>query len=419
MNSSVLDVIVIGGGHAGLSISYYMKKLHLDHLVFEKGRIGDTWRNQRWDSFRFNTPCKVNMLPGQENTSSDPEGFWSAREFVSVLEDYSGKFQLPVLENYEVLSVEKVSGENEFSVCVLNNGIKRNYLCKRVVVASGGQNRKFIPPFANNISPEIVQLHACEYKNASLLPYGAVLVIGSAQSGVQIAEDLIDSGKKVFVSTSQVARVPRCYRGKDIVDWLIQTGFYDVQTAKITDPQIFLMKFPQISGVGFRGHTLSLQSLARKGAVIVGKAINADKSSIYLQSDAKDHVKYADESSKRVKETIDEYIHNTLLNAPPPDQDAADISDENAECVKDLTSLNLPENKITSVIWTTGFAGDFSCLKLPVFSKSGNLMHHEGISEIKGLYFLGLPWLRKRKSGIVLGISEDSEYIAKRILSDL
>lgn len=416
MNSSILDVIVIGAGHAGLSISYFLKNLNLNYLVFEKGYIGDTWRNQRWDSFKFNTPIKVNLLPGQENTLTESEGFWSAREFVSLLEDYSETFKLHVLENSEVLSVERIPGIKAFSVCVSENGSPKYYRCRQVVVASGAQNKKSIPSFANKISKKIFQLHAGDYKKASMLPDGASLVVGSAQSGVQIAEDLIDNGKNVFISTSLVGRVPRRYRGKDIVDWLIRTGFYDAQTINFDDHQI-LAKFPQISGVGYRGHTVSLQALARKGAVILGKTENTDSVNFYLQPDAANHVNFADESSKKTKKMIDEYIDKSQLNAPPPEDDIADIPDESAECASDITSLNLKENNITSIIWTTGFGGDFSYLKLPIVNSAGKLKHLEGISDIEGLYFLGLPWLRKRKSGIILGILEDAEFIAHELLT--
>jgi putative flavoprotein involved in K+ transport len=417
MNASILDVIVIGAGHAGLSISHHLKKLHLNFIVFEKGRVGDTWRNQRWDSFKLNTPNKVNLLPGQESILTDAEGFCSASEFVSFLEGYSKTFQLPVVEHCEVLSVENVPGSKDFSVRVSENSIIRYYRSKQVVVASGTQNIKKIPSFATYISHEILQLHTGEYRNDSQLPDGAVLVVGSAQSGMQIAEDLINRGRKVYISTSQVGRVPRRYRGKDIVDWLELTGFYDLQTTDVTDLQLLEMKQPQVSNVGLRGHSLSLQALARKGAVIVGKTKIAESATVFFQSDAATHIKFADESSKKIKQTINEYIQKSNLYAPQPEEDPDDEPDETASCASTVTSLNLKENNITSIIWTTGFVGDFSYLKLPVFNEKGMLKHCNGIPDIEGLYFLGLPWLRKRKSGIILGIREDAEFIAEKLLT--
>ena len=416
MNASILDVIVVGAGHAGLSISYHLKDHHLSHMVLEKGRIGDTWINQRWDSFKLNTPNKWNLLPGQENMFSDPDGFCSAPDFAAFLEGYSVKFQLPVIENCEVLSVECVPGSNEFSVHVSENGNAKNYLCKQIVIASGGQNIKSFPSFARNIPPEIVQLHTNEYRNASALPDGAILVIGSAQSGAQIAEDLIVDDRKVFISTSQVPRVPRRYRGKDIVDWLVLSGFYDLQTIDVTDPLILKMKQPQVSTVGLHGHTLSLQGLARNGAVILGKTENTDGADILLQPNAVTNIRFADEFSKKIKLMIDDYIQKSQLYAPPPEEDPNDDIFESASFASHSISLNLKENNITSIIWATGFTGDFSYLKLPVFNGNGMPGHNKGISDIEGLYFLGLPWLRKRKSGIILGIEDDAIFIAKQIL---
>ena len=417
MNSSVLDVIVIGAGHAGLSISFHLKKLHLNHIVFEKGSIGETWRTQRWDSFKLNTPNKVNLLPGQENIFPDEEGFCSAPEFVSNLKNYVNTFQLPVFENCRVMSVENVPDSKDFSVYVSENGTTKYFRSKQVVIASGTQNIKNLPSFTKNITDEVLQLHTCDYRNSKLLPDGAVLLVGSAQSGIQIAEDLIYEGKKVFISTSHVGRVPRRYRGKDVVEWLSLIGFYDMQTNDVTDPQVLTMKQPQVSNVGMRGHTLSLQALARNGAVILGKTGNADADTIILQPDAAAHVKFADEFSKKVKNMINDYIQKFQLDAPPPEQDTADEPDIDAACASDVTSVNLKENKITSIIWTTGFAGDFRYLKLPVFSNDGTLKHNNGISDIRGLYFLGLPWLRKRKSGTIMGIIEDAEFIAEKLFT--
>jgi putative flavoprotein involved in K+ transport len=417
MNASIADVIVIGAGHAGLSISYHLKELHLDHIVFEQGRIGDSWRNQRWDSFRLNTPNKFNLLPGQESVLSDADGFTSASDFVCLLEDYYREFDLPVIEDARVLSVEYVSDSKYFSVCVSENGTVKYYSSKQLVIASGGQNIKNIPSFAENISDEVLQLHTCEYRNESLLPEGAVLIVGSAQSGVQIAEDLIESGRRVFISTSKVARVPRRYRGKDIVDWFMLTGFNDVRTKDVVDQQILAMKQPQASGVGLRGHSVSLQSLAQKGVVILGKIETANATKIYVQPNAAAHIKFADEFSRKMKVMIDEFVLKSGLPAPLAEEDINDRPDITAACASSITSLDLKESNITSIIWTTGFTGDFSYLKLPVFSENGRLKYSDGVSDIEGLYFLGLPWLRKRKSGIISGIREDSEFVAEQLLT--
>jgi putative flavoprotein involved in K+ transport len=195
------------------------------------------------------------------------------------------------------------------------------------------------------------------------------------------------------------------------------TGFNDVRTSDITDPKILSMKQPQASGVGIRGHTLSLQALARNGAVILGKIETADASTVFIQPNSTAHVKFADEFSGKIKSMIDAYIQKSDLQAPPAEEDIDDRPDETAACASSVTSLNLKESNITSIIWTTGFTGDFTYLKLPVFNDNGMLKYSDGISDIEGLYFLGLPWLRKRKSGIILGIIEDARFIAEKLMA--
>ncbi|MCK4989246.1 MAG: NAD(P)-binding domain-containing protein, partial [Bacteroidales bacterium] len=206
MTNLEFDTIVVGGGHAGLGTSYFLKQHKLSHLVFERQRIGNSWSSQRWDSFKLNTPGKLSCLPGFETNHTDPDGFLSAQEFVSILEQYAKDYELPVMENSNVLSVEKASDSDLFHLTVSVNGEIQSYQSYNVVVASGAHSREIVPEHSGDVSPEIVQMHAAEYRNADDLPKGAVLVAGSGQSGVQIAEDLLDSGKKVFISTSMVAR---------------------------------------------------------------------------------------------------------------------------------------------------------------------------------------------------------------------
>jgi putative flavoprotein involved in K+ transport len=418
MSNSVYDVIVIGAGHAGLSISYYLKKHGLNHVVFERGRIGESWRSQRWDTFTINTPSWVNNLPGDSYNGSRPDGFYLLNEFIDYLDNYASKNRLPVIENTKVTSLEKSGSKGKFKAAVSSNGNVKEYFCNHVVIASGIMCEKIVPPLSVNISPDIFQLHACEYKNPARLPEGAVLVVGSGQSGCQITEDLLEEGKKVYLSTSKVPRVPRRYRGKDIVYWFKETGFLDIETQNVTDPQIFAMRQPQASGVGPLGHSVSLQWIAKSGAVILGRIDRAIGDLVYLQSNAAAHVKFADGFSKQFKNMIDDYINKNGISAPPPEKDEADEPDLSASCASDITELNLRENGIGSIVWTTGFGADFSWIKLPVIDDKGNTIHTNGISEVDGLYFLGFPWLRKRKSGIICGISEDAEFITDKIIDN-
>jgi putative flavoprotein involved in K+ transport len=413
MKNTILDAIVVGAGVAGLSASYHLKKYGLDHIVFDRGRIGESWRSQRWDSFRLNSINKLNSLPGMAYEGSDAGAFSAAREYISSLEGYVSDHDLPVLENSKVISVEK-SGDI-FNVTVASNGIVKTYCCRNVIIASGYASEVMVPSFSKNISAAIKQLHAAEYRNAEQLPAGAVLVVGSAQSGIQIAEDLVNAGRKVYLSTSMVARVPRWYRGKDIMEWLKEMGFFDVRAQEIEDPAMLKMKPPQITGIGGSRYTISLQSLAKKGVTILGKTDIANDESVFFQKNADVHVKFADAFSKRVKEMIDGFIVKCQLPAELPQPDEADKPDENASCASSITSLNFKKDSIRSIIWATGFSGDFSYVKLPVFDDDGNLKHKNGIPVVPGLYFLGLPWLTARRSVVIFGIKDDAEFVVENI----
>jgi putative flavoprotein involved in K+ transport len=413
MSGTVLNVIVAGAGFSGLSASYHLKKYGLTHIVFERGRIGESWRSQRWDNFRMNSSNKLNVLPGVNYEAASADLFGTAPKLVSSFEEYVSTHQLPVLENSTIISIEK--DRDLFSVVVSSDGLIKNCSCRQVIIASGAANEIKIPSLAANISKKIKQLHTSEYRNADQLPEGAVLVVGSAQSGIQITEDLLAAGRKVYLSTSCVARIPRWYRGKDIFYWIMDTKFYDIKAEELEDPKLLELRPPHVSGTGSGRDSLSLQLLAKKGAVILGKMDGAEQIKVFFQPNAAMHVKFADEFSQKIKTMIDEFISKNNLPAPPPHYDEADISDTNASCASSITSLDLHENNINSIIWSTGFNVDFSYIKLPVFDSAGKLIHKDGILAVPGIYFLGYPWLRSRKSPILFGIIEDAEFIVNKV----
>jgi len=412
MKETLFDVIIVGAGYSGLCASYHLKKYGLRHIIFERGKVGESWRSQRWDNFRFNSTNKLNVLPGDKETD-DPDSFGMVSQFVSSLEQYVTTHQLPIAENSKVILVEK-PGEF-FQVTVESNTNIKKYLGKQVLIASGAANEIKIPSLAKNISKDIKQLHTCEYRNTNQLPAGAVLVVGGAQSGIQIAEDLIHEGRKVYLSTSKVPRIPRWYRGKDIFYWIMDAKFYEVKAEEIEDTDQLNLKPPHVSGTGTGKHSLSLQSLAKQGVVILGKLDNVDETHVFFQPNAAEHVKFADEFSQKIKKMIDDHINENNLSVSPPHFDEADIPDVNASCASPITVLNLKENNINTIIWSTGFSADYSFINLPVFDKDGKLRHKDGIPEFPGLYFLGYPWLRSRKSPILFGIIVDVEFVVDTI----
>jgi putative flavoprotein involved in K+ transport len=406
MNKQVVEVIIIGGGAAGLSASYYLKQARLSHLVFERGQVGQSWRSQRWDSFRLNTTNKMNALPGIVDTR-DPDGFSSASSLVNSFEEYVARFQLPVIEQTEVIAVEQ-KDEDTFRVTVQEKDMKREYLARQVVIASGAQTRADIPVLAEGIVSSISQLHVSSYRNPGQLRDGAVLVVGSAQSGCQIADELIGAGKKVFLSTSRVGRLARQYRGRDTMEWLDAMGFFDITPAQLPDPSIMRMRAPQHAA---GTETISLQSLARKGVRILGRLDGADQTRFLFQSNVLEHATFADAFSLKVSRMIDEYISAANIDAPPP---LRDINDEpiGAASLDTSTCIDAKEQCITTVIWATGFTSSLKYVRLPIVDDNGQLVY----DRVHGLHFLGFPWLRSRKSSILFGICDDAKLLVGDIL---
>lgn len=413
--SEIFDVIIIGAGHGGLSVSYFLKEQNVNHIVFEKGKIGDSWRSQRWDSFTLNTPNRISMLPGDTYEGDFPEGFMHRDEFVKYLTGYAKRNQLPVNEEINVTSV-KLNNNGFFEINFNNKNGQEIFLCRQLVLACGIMSSPKTPAISRAFPDDILQLHAASYKNHTMLPEGSVLVVGSGQSGCQITEDLLTAGRKVYLATSKVGRFPRRYRGKDILEWAVLTKFFDAPTETITDPNILKAPQPQVSGIGRLGHTVSLQDLHRQGAFILGHLEKVTGNDVEFSKNAADHVRFADETSENIKNMIDDFIQKNNIECKDREEDPADLPDPSASCVEPVQSLNLKENKITTVIWTTGFTSDFSWISPSVTNEKGVPVHTNGISPVKGIYFIGFPWLRTRKSGIVFGMNEDAHYIAENII---
>lgn len=415
-----LDSVIVGAGQAGLGTSYFLHRDRCEHIVFERGRIGETWLTQRWDSFQLNSPNFMNVLPGLAYEGPEPDGFWRRDELVQYFQRYVEHFHLPVRTGVTVISVERTKDEKHFIVKTRIDGQAEETVKSRtVVVASGIQQTPKIPSMRSRIPDHIKQLHTAQYRNAAVLPPGAIVVVGSGQSGCQIAEDLLSAGKIVYLCTSKVGRSPRRYRGRDLLDWWIEIKRYDVTLASLEDKAVSRATQPQISGLGRYGHTLSLQQLARQGVVILGRLLDVDTGTLVLSDEAAAHVHYADDFSKQLKDEIDRYLRKAGLEPPPLEDDPADAPDPQAECASPLLRLNLVEAKVSTIIWATGFTADFSWIHLPVFDGEGKPIHQRGISATPGLYFIGFPWLNSRKSGIIYGIAEDAEYIARAISEQL
>lgn len=414
----IFDVIIIGAGQAGLATSYYLKQHKITHVVIEQDCIGSSWKKQRWESFKMNTPNWMNMLPGMDIALHKMDYFMTKYEFLAYLKSYVLKFELPVLEKHEVIGVKKVF-EN-FMVSVDDNGIQHNIMTKKIVVASGIMNKISIPKLSNLIPDHILQLHVANYKSPELLPDGTVLIIGGGQSGSQIAEELALANKKVFLAGSKVARVPRRYKGKDIMEWMNQLGIMDTTAKEIRENPELDATQPQVSGVGESGHTISYQSLQQLGVTILGGLKYCHKEFFYFKDDCKSNIQYADETSDMIKKKVDQYLEKyPELAIGGTDVDPSDMPYNLYQSVSDQTIVNFNDSGISTVLWATGFGYEFNYLEPSLLDKEGRPKHKDGKMTIVGLYCIGFPWLRKKKSGLIYGVKEDSKKIVKDIMRSL
>jgi len=408
----MLEAVVIGAGHAGLVASQRLRAAGLEHVVLERGAVGESWRTQRWDSFVLNTATRMNGLPGGSLDGADPDGFEARDAWVARLEAYVREQCLPVRTQMTVRAVDPA--ERSFVVTVADAAPIR---ARNVIIASGMVNAPKVPPLAADLDGRIASLTTGAYRRPDQLASGAVLVVGSAQSGCQIAEDLLAAGRDVYVATGTVGRMPRRMRGRDSLVWLTETGWFDQRPSDLPDPAMTRAAQPMISGVGKRGHTVSLRSLAASGATLLGRLAGASGTRLHFAPDLAEHVRSADESSRRIRDHVDEHIARSGITAPPSEADPADEAwdpgafDAPAE-------LDLADRGITTVVFTTGFRADLSWLQVPgAVDDRGAPIHDEGRARIDGLWFLGWAWLRRRKSGIIWGAAEDSAHVVGQIVA--
>jgi putative flavoprotein involved in K+ transport len=405
LNASYFPVIIVGGGQAGLSVSYYLQQRGIDHLVLERKNVMHSWRTERWDSFTLVTPNWQCQLPDHPYDGDDPHGFMNREETNDYLDRFAEKVKAPVLEGVEVTRANPLpSGGFEL---LTSKGI---YTCDQIVVASGAYQHPVIPAMAERLPSDVLQIHSAQYRNPGQLPPGAVLVVGSGQSGAQIAEDLHLAGRKVFLATGNAPRVARFYRGKDVVEWLDQMGYYDIS----------LYEHPLREGVRDNtnhyvtgrdgGHEIDLRKFALEGMELYGRLVDFDGEALIFKGNLKSNLDHADQVYNNINARIDLYIERDGIDAP-----AASVYQPAWEPKQERLSLRLAGSGITSVVWCIGFTPDFHWIDAPIFDAKGYPEHHRGVTPQPGLYFVGLPWLHTWGSGRFSGIARDAEYLADQI----
>jgi len=402
-----VEVVVVGAGQAGLAVSYYLQAYGVEHVVLERGRVGESWRSARWDSFTLVTPNWMNRLPGYRLAAGAAREFLPRDTAVRLLDGLARG--LPVQAGTEVLSVDV--GDGGYDVVTGAGRMK----ARAVVVASGGQRRPVIPRLSAALPADIHQLHAGDYRRPDALPPGAVLVVGSGQSGMQIATDLAAAGREVLLATSQVPRVPRRYRGRDCHEWGVELGLYDQPAEAVTDPAEFRRPHPMLSGA-HGGQTLSYQQLARDGVRLLGRLAGADGGTLGFGPELPRHIQHADQGAAQFRRLVDEYVTRAGIAAPPPDTDPAERPGPASR--EAPRTLNARAERISTVVWCTGFGPDTSWLRVPVLRPDGTVEHARGVTAFPGLYVAGHPWLSNRGSGLLYGVAADAARIAQHVGMD-
>ncbi|HEY8802095.1 MAG TPA: NAD(P)-binding domain-containing protein [Candidatus Dormibacteraeota bacterium] len=400
MKQSV-DVAIIGGGQAGLATSWHLTQAGIDHVVLEAGRVAETWRSRRWDSFCLVTPNWTVQLPGAKYVGPDPDGFMTLDQLVAHFQDWADSFDAPVEGNCAVTSLAADSGG--FVISMPSGKLK----ARRVVVASGAYQKPYRPAGAESLPKDLVQLFAEEYANPGALPPGAVVVVGSGQTGCQLAEEIHKSGRKVFLACGRCVWVPRRLQGHDILWWMIESGYMDRTPDKLPSPLARLLGNPQATGHD-GGRDLNFRVLHNMGVELLGRYSGAEGMKMQFADDAAASVDFGDARLADLLKFIETYCASSgitppTLEMPPPLR------------VKTRTDLDIARDGIGAVIWTSGYRPDYGWVKAPVFDDMGFPVQTDGRTKVPGLYFMGVHWMRKGKSAILYGVGEDAEIVVRNI----
>jgi putative flavoprotein involved in K+ transport len=407
LDGSHRAVVVVGGGQAGLAMSYCLGQRGVDHVVLERHRVGYEWRERRWDSFCLVTPNWQCQLPGFPYRGPDPDGFMSGSEVVAYLRAYVASFGPPLVEGVDVKGLRR----NASGLFEVDSDAGR-LTAEQVVVATGPYQTPAVPRMAERLPDGTVQVHSAQYRRPAQLPDGAVLVVGTGQSGCQIAEDLHLEGRQVHLAVGGAPRVARRYRGRDVVAWLHEMGYYDRG----------IDEFPDADAVRFRanhyvtgrdgGRDIDLRAFAREGMRLYGRLTGIAGTVVYFGADLARNLDQADSVSESIKDSIDRHIAANRIEAPAQARYVPVWTP-----AEEPYELDLEAEGITSVVWCTGFHRDHRWVHVPVFDGRGYPTHVRGVTSCPGLYFLGLPWQHTWGSGRFCGVARDAEHLADRIVA--
>lgn len=397
-----VEVAVIGAGQAGLSTSWYLTQAGVEHVVLEAGRIAETWRSRRWDSFCLVTPNWSVQLPGATYDGPDPDGFMHRDELVLRMQKWAADFGAPVRGDCSVTSLAAADGHFELQ---MPNGKLR---ARRVVVATGGYQRPHLPPGCEGLPQDVAQVLAEDYGNPGNVAPGAVLIVGSGQTGCQLAEELHNAGRRVVLACGSAPWAPRRFGGHDLVWWLVESGFTERTVADLPSPSARLLSNPLASGHD-GGHDLHYRTLHDAGVELVGRFTGAGDGKVHF-SDVNDIVAGGDFLAGTLKKWFDALCDKRGLPRPWELPRRFEIAAPR--------ELDLEREGISTVIWTTGYRPDYDWVRFPVFDDMGYPVQTEGRSAVEGLYFMGVHFQQRSRSATLYGVKDDAEVLARHIVED-
>ena len=404
-NEKTIPVVIVGGGQAGLSLSWYLCREAVDHVVLEAETACHSWDDERWDNFCLVTPNWQCQLPGHPYAGNDPHGFMMKNEIIDYVRSFRDSFMPPLREHTRVTSVTRHE-EGGYRV-VADEAV---WHAQHVVIASGAYHDAVIPGYAGAIDPAIVQIHSQDYRNAAQLPEGAVLVVGSGQSGAQIVEDLHLEGRKVHLCVGTAPRVSRFYRGRDVVDWLADMKFYDLTVDRHPLRDGARDKTNHYVTGRNGGHDLDLRQFAKEGVGLHGTLEAIRDEVAHFLPDLRENLDDADKTNADIKASIDAHIARVGIAAPVEAPYVPVWEPERGN-----TPLDLKAAGIAAILWCIGFRPDYRWIDVPVFNGATKPVWDRGVTDAPGFYFLGLPWLHTWGSGRFSGISRDAAWLAGQI----
>jgi len=401
--------VIVGAGQSGLAMSRHLTDRSIDHVVFERGKVANSWRTERWDSLRLLTPNWQSRLPAYAYNGDDPDGFMSMPEVVQFLQRYAEVSVAPVETGTRVTQVRPLDGGYEVST---NRGPWR---CRTLVVASGACNIAATPSLSASLPHKVTSLAPLQYRNPDLLPDGGVMIVGASASGIQLAREIRASGRRVVLSVGEHVRMPRTYRGRDIQWWMDAIGAMDVRYDAVEDIER-ARRLPSLQLVGTPERvTVDLNSLRKAGVEFVGRLVGLREGKAHFSGSLANFCALADLKMNRLLANIDEWVRSSGFNDELPAPERYEPTDVDPQT---KLSLDLGDG-ISTVIWATGYRPDYSWLDVPVLDRKGRIRHDGGVVPAPGMYVMGLPFMRRRKSSFIDGAGDDAAALAAHLSQGL